>query len=207
MATTDGRLARGEASRAALLEAATRVVASHGVQALTHRAVAAEAGVSHARVVYHYASAAQLRQATLAAAGNRIVERLGGLMHPAEAPGATEPAFVPQVAAQLAVHMVTDLRDEATTLYTLMAEATRDDDLRTAVRAISSQTADLMEPLSGSRELAAMAAGALLGTILVAMAEGLDTDPGAVHARATALVQFFDPHGQRGAPAATEGGR
>jgi len=169
---------------------------------LTHRAVAAQAGVSHARVVYHYASVAELRHAALAAAEDRIVDRLGELMgQPGDAPGTMEPALVPQVAAQLAVHMVTDLRDETTTLYTLMAEATRDEELRTAVSAMSSRIADLMEPLSGSRELATMAGAALLGIILVAMSRGLDRDPEAVRTQAMALVEHFDPHvpQQRGA--------
>ncbi|MCL2424350.1 MAG: TetR family transcriptional regulator, partial [Micrococcales bacterium] len=114
--TTDGRLARGEASRAAMLTAATRVVASQGIQALTHRAVAAEAKVSHARVAYHFASVADLRQATLSQAGNRIVDQLGTLMPLVDAePRAMDPTRVPEGAAQLAVHMVTDLRDETTT--------------------------------------------------------------------------------------------
>ncbi|MCL2453942.1 MAG: TetR family transcriptional regulator [Micrococcales bacterium] len=196
MATTDGRLARGEASRAAMLAAATRVVAYQGIQALTHRAVAAEAGVSHARVAYHFASAADLRQATLSAAGDRIVDQLGALMPPADAePRTLDPMRVPEGAAQLAVHMVTDLRDETTTLYTLMAEATRDEGLRTAVGAITDRIADLVEPLSGSRELATTAAAALLGTVLVAMAEGVDQDPEAVRAQAASLVEHFDPHG------------
>lgn len=40
--------------RQALLEAAIRVVASHGLRGLTYRSVAAEAGVTHGSVRYHF---------------------------------------------------------------------------------------------------------------------------------------------------------
>jgi DNA-binding transcriptional regulator YbjK len=50
----DGRLARGAASREAIVEAAGRVVVARGLAAVTHRAVASEAGVSLARTTYHF---------------------------------------------------------------------------------------------------------------------------------------------------------
>ncbi len=52
--TTDGRLQRGEASRRAILAAASQVIVDDGVDALTHRAVAEAAGVPLARISYHY---------------------------------------------------------------------------------------------------------------------------------------------------------
>jgi len=51
---TDGRRLRGDASRRALLAAASQVIVDDGVDALTHRAVAEAAGVPLARVSYHY---------------------------------------------------------------------------------------------------------------------------------------------------------
>ncbi|MDQ1426219.1 MAG: TetR/AcrR family transcriptional regulator, fatty acid biosynthesis regulator [Acidimicrobiaceae bacterium] len=53
-ASTDGRRARGAASRQAIVEAAGRVVVASGLAAVTHRAVAEEAGVSLARTTYHF---------------------------------------------------------------------------------------------------------------------------------------------------------
>jgi AcrR family transcriptional regulator len=47
------RPARGDGRRA-LLEAVVRVVARHGLDALTYRAVAKEAGVTHGLVSYHF---------------------------------------------------------------------------------------------------------------------------------------------------------
>jgi AcrR family transcriptional regulator len=51
---TDGRRQRGDASRRAILDAASRVIVDDGVGAITHRAVAVAAGVSLARVSYHF---------------------------------------------------------------------------------------------------------------------------------------------------------
>ncbi len=53
-AVTDGRRQRGDASRRALLAAASQVIVADGVDALTHRSVAEAAGVPLARVSYHY---------------------------------------------------------------------------------------------------------------------------------------------------------
>lgn len=53
-AATDGRRARGAASRQAIVEAAGRVVVARGLAAVTHRAVAEEAGVPLARTTYHF---------------------------------------------------------------------------------------------------------------------------------------------------------
>ena len=50
----DGRRARGAASRQAIVEAAGRVVVAGGLAAVTHRAVAEEAGVPLARTTYHF---------------------------------------------------------------------------------------------------------------------------------------------------------
>ena len=53
-AEVDGRRARGAASRLAIVEAAGRVVVASGLGAVTHRAVAEEAGVPLARTSYHF---------------------------------------------------------------------------------------------------------------------------------------------------------
>jgi AcrR family transcriptional regulator len=52
--STDGRRQRGDASRRAILDAAVGVIVDDGVAAITHRAVAERAGVSLARVSYHF---------------------------------------------------------------------------------------------------------------------------------------------------------
>ena len=57
---TDGRRQRGDASRRAILDAASLVIVEHGVGAITHRAVAEAAGVPLARVSYHFPTVADL---------------------------------------------------------------------------------------------------------------------------------------------------
>jgi DNA-binding transcriptional regulator YbjK len=59
----DGRRARGAASRDAIVEAAGRVVVARGLAAVTHRAVATEAGVPLARTTYHFPTIEALLQA------------------------------------------------------------------------------------------------------------------------------------------------
>jgi DNA-binding transcriptional regulator YbjK len=62
---TDGRRLRGERRRAALLEAVLTIVERDGVAGVTHRAVAAEAGVSLASTTYHFATLDDLLVAAL----------------------------------------------------------------------------------------------------------------------------------------------
>jgi AcrR family transcriptional regulator len=54
LTTVDGRRQRGDESRRAILVAASQVIVADGVEALTYRAVAEAAGISLARVAYHY---------------------------------------------------------------------------------------------------------------------------------------------------------
>ena len=55
-AIDEADLPKGERRRRSLLEATLRVIARGGVEAVTHRRVAAEAGVSHGTTTYHFAS-------------------------------------------------------------------------------------------------------------------------------------------------------
>ena len=74
----DGRLLRGHASREAILDGATRVIRADGLDALTHRAVAAATGVPLARVSYHFPTVQDLHAASsarfLAAFDDRLDE-------------------------------------------------------------------------------------------------------------------------------------
>jgi AcrR family transcriptional regulator len=61
----DGRLARGERTRTALLESAMRIIADEGVAAATQRSVAAAAGASLASTTYHFGTRDELLAATM----------------------------------------------------------------------------------------------------------------------------------------------
>jgi DNA-binding transcriptional regulator YbjK len=73
---TDGRRARGEASRQAILDATVRVIAAGGLPSVNHRAVAVEAGVSTALTTYHFATLDDLLQATLSSLTAKAIARL-----------------------------------------------------------------------------------------------------------------------------------
>lgn len=62
-AVVDGRRRRGEASRRQILDAAAEVIAVEGPGSITHRAVAAGAGVPLARVAYHFPTVDDLLEA------------------------------------------------------------------------------------------------------------------------------------------------
>jgi TetR/AcrR family transcriptional regulator, regulator of biofilm formation and stress response len=67
---------RGELRRAELLEAAIHLIGAHGLDAVTHRAVAAEAGVPAASTSYYFRSKDELIDEALAALATREIELL-----------------------------------------------------------------------------------------------------------------------------------
>jgi len=67
---------RGELRRAELLEAAIHVIGAHGLDAVTHRAVAAEAGVPAASTSYYFRSKDELIDEALGALATREIELL-----------------------------------------------------------------------------------------------------------------------------------
>jgi len=67
------------AGREAILEATLRVIEARGADAVTHRAVAAEAGVSPALTTYHFASKEALVAEALELVVERSLEQLRGL--------------------------------------------------------------------------------------------------------------------------------
>lgn len=67
----DGRRARGERTRRALMEATLRVVAEDGVGAVSHRRVCQEAGLPASSAAYHFPSITDLLEAALLAADER----------------------------------------------------------------------------------------------------------------------------------------
>ena len=61
----DGRKARGDKRRAAIIDATLRVIERDGVAGVTHRTVAVEAGVPTTSTTYHFAGLDDLLIATL----------------------------------------------------------------------------------------------------------------------------------------------
>jgi DNA-binding transcriptional regulator YbjK len=104
---TDGRRARGAASRQAILDATARVIAAGGLTSVTHRAVAAEAGVSTALTTYHFATLDDLLEATLASLSATGVARLAAGTELARSRGLT----LTDAAAAFLIHELGPNRD------------------------------------------------------------------------------------------------
>ena len=67
---------KGEERREAILRATLRVIGAHGADAVTHRAVAAEAGVPLSATTYYFDSKEQLLQQSLLLAAREETERI-----------------------------------------------------------------------------------------------------------------------------------
>jgi TetR/AcrR family transcriptional regulator, regulator of biofilm formation and stress response len=116
--------ARGDARRRSILDAVLAIVAREGVAGASHRAVAAEAGVSPAAVTYYFGSRADLLRAALDHFVDAEVARLGAL---AEGLAGLPPAVVAErFAAELGEH------EPGLAQFELYLEAARDPALREA---------------------------------------------------------------------------
>lgn len=70
----DGRRAHGDRRRRSLLDAALEVIARDGAGAVTHRSVAAAAGVPHSSAAYYFADIDDLLVSALTRCGQRYVD-------------------------------------------------------------------------------------------------------------------------------------
>jgi AcrR family transcriptional regulator len=79
MSSVDQRVARGEATRSLILDAARDVLREHGYAAATMRTVAERAGVQLSLVHYHYGGKPRLLVAVLDRENERLLERQNAL--------------------------------------------------------------------------------------------------------------------------------
>ena len=181
---TDGRLARGAARRALLLKAAARVVAGQGSAALTHRAVATEAGVSLASVTYHFASAADLRRAVFEHAGSAIGLELAALV----AEAAQDAETVPAVCADFAARLADERRIETAAVFEMIVAAGHDAELRPVARFYQDQLTELFLPYTGDAAAARTVGSAVQGLVLTAVMGG---EHGALHGAVEDLIRRY----------------
>lgn len=113
--------------RGVLLEAALRVIAGSGVDAATHRAVAAEAGVALASTTYHFTSKSDLVRQAL----ELVIERSTATVAAHAAPPGPQSAgeLVDRLVA-LADALASDHGAPLTAQYELLLEAGRQPELR-----------------------------------------------------------------------------
>jgi len=112
---------RSKRIRDAIISATVRIVAAEGVAAVTHRRVAAEAGVGLSSTTWHFASKAEILEAALAWTADSevmriraIADRLGG--------GPFDPAAWAEELGDWLVEQVTTERESAIALYRLQVE-------------------------------------------------------------------------------------
>ena len=143
MTTRPGARARGERRRRAILDAALVLLGRGGSGAVTHRAVAAEAGVPLAATTYYFASKDELLREAFALAADEDVAALRAAPRPAEATVAT-------VARHLTALMTERLRGDRATLlvqYELELEAARRPELTSMSRAWTRAYVDEIAPV------------------------------------------------------------
>jgi DNA-binding transcriptional regulator YbjK len=114
---------RAEASgrvRDAIVAATVRIVAREGVAAVTHRRLAAEAGVSLSSTTWHFAAKSDILEAALVWTARQEVERIGEIADRLD--GAFDPAEWAQELADWLIAQVTGEREVAVALYRLQIE-------------------------------------------------------------------------------------
>jgi TetR/AcrR family transcriptional regulator, regulator of biofilm formation and stress response len=113
--------------RAVILEATLRVIAGHGADGATHRAVAAEAGVPLASTTYHFTSKDALVLEALELAIDRSI---AAVRRESAAPGPTGPAQLVGRLLSLVAALSDDDQAPLVAQYELVLEAGRRPELR-----------------------------------------------------------------------------
>jgi len=115
---------RAESSRRireAMVDATVRIVAREGVAAVTHRRVAAEAGVALSSTTWHFSTKSEILEAALRWAAHREVEGIAAIA--ARLGDADfDPAAWADALGDWLVEQVTTERDLAVALYRLQVE-------------------------------------------------------------------------------------
>lgn len=144
-AEAPARRARGEARRRRILEATLAIVGREGAGAVTHRAVAAEAGVPLAATTYYFSSRDELLAQALEQAAREDLEQLEK-----DAAGfAAEPLSITTLAERLAASVEAWLRGDRPTLlaqYEISLESARRPELAATSRAWTDASARAIAP-------------------------------------------------------------
>lgn len=124
---------KGERRREEILRATLRLIGARGVDSITHRAVAEEAGVPLSATTYYFASKDQLLEESLLLAAREETERLEGLVLELSAASLSPEEWASAVAGQISADVDED-PGKHVTLFELALEATRTEVLRGDVR-------------------------------------------------------------------------
>jgi DNA-binding transcriptional regulator YbjK len=158
------RLPRGEARRAAITEAALTVIARVGPDNLTHRAVAAEAGLPLAATTYWFSNKEDMVRAALEHAAERDIAYWQQLR---EASKAWTPEALPAQLTKVIEDACTTRRECAVVDCALWLEAVRRPELRDVAQRWLDAYAEIMRAILRNAGAPATAADAdLLGSVI-----------------------------------------
>lgn len=175
---------RGEARRGLLLDATLRVIAADGPGAVTHRRVAAEAGLPLAATTYWFASKEELILEAYRLAAARDVDRVRDLAAACER---TPPSELGPKLADLVAEELADQRATLMASYALWLESARRPELREVERAWTDEyTAVVAQILAaagapGAHQAARLLIAAIDGLILAELSR--DEPAGAAELR------------------------
>ena len=96
----DGRRARGERKRVAIIRATLRVIERDGVAGVTHRSVAREAQLPTSSATYHFVSLDELLVATLTWCANQLATEVRDLLESSRIKGTPAPVEVARMLAE-----------------------------------------------------------------------------------------------------------
>jgi TetR/AcrR family transcriptional regulator, regulator of biofilm formation and stress response len=133
VAATGPRAEASKQVREAIVAATVRIVAGEGVAAVTHRRVAAEAGVALSSTTWHFATKADILEAALHWTARREVDRIAGIADRLGDTGFDASAWAAELADWL-IEQVTVEREIAVALYRLQVELLGSDGARTVHR-------------------------------------------------------------------------
>jgi DNA-binding transcriptional regulator YbjK len=120
-AATGSRAEASKRVRDAIVAATVTIVAREGVAAVTHRRLAAEAGVSLSSTTWHFAAKADILEAALHWTARREVARIAAIADRLGGAGFDASAWADELADWL-VEQVTGEREIAVALYRLQIE-------------------------------------------------------------------------------------
>ncbi len=155
----DGRRARGKLRRVELLTAALAVIERDGVAGVSHRAVAAEAGVSVASTTYHFATLDDLLVAALTWAAEDLAAELYERVNELGARPADE-------LARLIEHCLVYRRGRTLAEYELYLLAARRPALREAAAAWLEPLTQIARNFTSDPQRASLLVAALDGILL-----------------------------------------
>src|SRR3954451_11799832 len=138
---------RGERRRAELLDAAIGLIGGHGLDAVTHRAVAAAAGVPAATPSYYFRSKDDLIDEALRLVADREIARLREFREALGDPGADPRVWARAIAAWLEEQLEGDGRIGLLAQYHLQIEGARRPELTPVLGAWAAATNALAEDM------------------------------------------------------------